>query len=70
MRHNLFVLDVLHLKVIMSILAHEYSENLWHQRYGYLNLKNLRMLSDKKFVKGLKFQIFERVNFFLKNVQL
>ena len=59
MMNNLYVLDVKeeqddskHANVSTS----DTSEEIWHQRYGHLSLKNLRLLRDQKLVKGLNFQ--------------
>ena len=66
---NLFVLDVPQMKKkshdvnAASELSEASSEHLWHQRYGHLGLKNLRMLRDKELVQGLKFQSSQESTF-------
>ena len=37
----------------------EVSEEIWHQRYGYLNKKSLRDLQSQNLVDGIAFKISE-----------
>ena len=35
------------------------SEGLWHQRFGHLGKNNLRLLQERKLVKGMNFILAE-----------
>ncbi|CAB3993668.1 gag-pol poly [Paramuricea clavata] len=66
MQNNLYVLDISEKKVDchdVNAATNEHLEDLWHQRYGHLSMKNLRLLRDQKLVTGLDFQSTKESDF-------
>ncbi|CAB3988910.1 Retrovirus-related Pol poly from transposon TNT 1-94 [Paramuricea clavata] len=66
MQNNLYVLDISEKKVDchdVNAATNEHLEDLWHQRYEHLSVKNLRLLRDQKLVTGLDFQSTKESDF-------
>ncbi|KAL4353579.1 hypothetical protein GQ457_06G019510 [Hibiscus cannabinus] len=51
--NNMFPLDVSNMKNFILAASTKDDSELWHLRYGHLNIKGLKLLSDKGMVLGL-----------------